>query len=258
MAWLRIASFSAAPPLPISASAAVMRALSWVSNLASSTSGLLVSGSSDLVTRRWIAVPPLPCGPWSSSAWAESPRTTASATASACCSYGSPTSPTPPLSDTPARCWTTCAASWAAVCRSGAPPNATWLPVANAVAPMPVAADAAAPSVCACTPRTSCSPNDAWIRSRNGSSCPAPAVPDVARAWTSPAPPPSPWRCTGVSRLSTNGADDSELSVQRAGAAAPAGGADALRCSRSVGLRLPGATRGASVPGSVAVSRSPP
>ena len=52
---------------------------------------------------------------------ADSPRTTRSATASACCSYESPAWPTPPASATPARCCTTCAASCAAVCRSGAP-----------------------------------------------------------------------------------------------------------------------------------------
>jgi hypothetical protein len=35
----------------------------------------------------------------------------------------------------PARCWTTCAASCAAVCRSGVSRNATGVPVANARAP---------------------------------------------------------------------------------------------------------------------------
>lgn len=50
-----------------------------------------------------------------------SPCTTPAATASACISYLSPTRPTPPDNWTPPRCWITCAASCAAVCKSALP-----------------------------------------------------------------------------------------------------------------------------------------
>ena len=140
---------------------------------------------------RCTAAPPpllLPPPAWASSSFsADWPATTLSATASACCSWVSPASPMPPLSWTPLRCWTTCAASWAAVWRSGALANATLLPVANASAPIAPVASLAAPPVWALMPETSCRPNAAWILARWGRAPPGPATPRAATSCMRPA-----------------------------------------------------------------------